>query len=134
MARYSTGACSRTASVESDDAIEDLKALRAWTSGSALSPRIYGRILYSDLRPDIQIRLVRNQDERSLRPNPDGSFSFDDLEKAEYRLPVQDSRGIGERVLDLSRLGCFEATPWFSGVWHIAGSPVLLDLKSPPLH
>jgi hypothetical protein len=132
--RYSTGACSRTASLESDDVIEDLKALRAWRSGSPLSPRIYGHILYSDLRPDIRIGLLRNQDERSLQPNPDGSFSFDGLEKAEYRLQIHDSRGMGERVLDLSRLGCFEATPWFSDLWHIAGTPVLLDLNSPPVH
>src|SRR5579884_2550994 len=41
--RYRTGACSRTSGVDAADAVEDLKALRAWKSGSPLAPRIYGR-------------------------------------------------------------------------------------------
>jgi hypothetical protein len=130
--RFITGACSRTGRVDSEYAVEDLKALRAWKSGSPLAPRIYGRIPSSDIRTDIRVRLTKSQDEKLARLDANGGFSFDDLEKAQYRLSVQDARGAGDRVIDLSRLGCFEATPWFGDGWHIAGSPVLLE-KSPPI-
>lgn len=130
--RYRTVACSRTARVDSVDAVEDLKALRAWKSGNPLAPRIYGRISSSDLRADIRVRLTKDQNERLAHLDANGGFSFEGLQKAQYRLEVQDARGTGGRVIDLSRLGCFEATPWFSVVWDIAGSPVLLETKSPP--
>src|SRR5260370_248666 len=120
---YRTGACSRTARVDSVDAVEDLKALRAWKSGNPLAPRIYGRISSSDLRAGIRVRLTKDQNEKLAPLDANGGFSFEGLEKAQYRLEVQDARGSGGRVIDLSRLGCFEATPWFSDVWHIAGSP-----------
>lgn len=133
--RYHTGACSRTSRVESDDAVEDLKALRAWRTGNPLPPRIYGRIDMRDLRPDIRVRLVddQGQEERLTRLDPNGRFTFDDLAKTKYRFQVEDSRGKGERLIDLSRLGCFEATPWFSESWHVAGSPVLMESKQVPL-
>jgi hypothetical protein len=136
--RYGTGACSRTGRVESDDAVEDLKALRAWKSGNPLPPRIYGRIPFEHLRPDIRVHLIMDRGERSVSVGADGRFSFDGLENTQYRLQVQDGRASGERVIDLSRLGCYEATPWFDGVWRIVGSPVGLhpppvpDLPDPP--
>jgi hypothetical protein len=34
--------------------------------------------------------------------------------------------------MDLSRVGCFEAFPWFSNGWRIAGSPVVIDVPQPP--
>lgn len=124
---------SRTARVDSVDAV-DLKALRAWKSGDPLAPSvIYGRILSSDLRAGIRVRLTKDQNGKLTHLDANGGFSFEGLEKAQYRLEVQDARGTGGRVIDLSRLGCFEATPWFSDVWHIAGSPVLLEMKSPPI-
>jgi len=100
--RYRTGACSRTGRVESDDAVEDLKALRAWKSGSPLPPRIYGRILFGHSRPDIRVRLIQDRGERSVRVGADGGFSFDGLENTQYRLQVQDGRGSGERVIPLA--------------------------------
>jgi hypothetical protein len=125
--RYRTGACSRTAPAESDEAVEDLKALRAWKYGTPLSPRIYGRILPSEVRPDVLVRLTRDQDEDWVRPDAGGGFSFDALEKAQYRFQIRDGRGTGERLIDLARTGCFEATPWFSDSWYVAGSPVLVE-------
>jgi hypothetical protein len=138
--RYATGACSRTSRFESDEAVEDLKALRAWKSGTPLPPRIYGRVNSEDLRPDIRIHLIKDRDDKSVVVGVDGSFSFDGLDKTLYRLRVEDGRGRGDREIDLSRLGCFEATPWFSDSWRIAGVPVVLDFppvpelpESPPL-
>ncbi len=129
--RYRTGACSRTAPAESEEAVEDLKALHARKSGTPLSPRIYGRILPSEVRPDVLVRLTRDQDEDWVHPGAGGGFSFDGLEKAQYRLQIQDERGTGERLIDLARVGCFEAIPWFSDSWHVAGSPVLVEPSSP---
>ena len=131
--RYLTGACSRTARMESPDAEEDLKALRAWQSGNPRAPRIYGRISSSDLRADIRVRLTKDQEEKLAHLSANGGFSFDSLEKAQYRLEVQDARGTGGRVIDLSRSGCYEATAWFSDVWEIAGFPVLLEIKRRPI-
>ena len=128
--RYRTGACTRTAETASEEAVEDLKALRAWKAGTPLSPRIYGRILPSDVRPDVLVRLTRDRGEGWVHPDADGGFSFDGLEKAQYRLQVRDGRGTGERLLDLARMGCFEASPWFNESWHIAGTPVLMEPSS----
>jgi hypothetical protein len=136
---YSTGACSRTGRLESDEAVQDLKALHARKSGSLLPPRIYGRIPSEYLRPDTRIHLINEHGEKSVRIGMDGSFSFNGLEKAKYRLHVEDGRGEGEREIDLSRLGrCFEATPWFSDSWRIGGTPVVIDappaeLPEPPM-
>jgi hypothetical protein len=129
--RYRSRTCSRTARVESESATEDLNALRAWKSGTPLSPRVYGRISPADIRSDILIRLTRDRDESWTPLDASGGFFFDGLEKAEYRLQIRDGRGTGERLIDLSKLGCFEANPWFSDVWHIAGSPVVLEPKPP---
>jgi hypothetical protein len=132
--RYRTGACSRTNRVSSDEAVEDLKVLRAWRTGNPLPPRIYGQILTGDLRPDTRVRLIeaQGQVERLARFDPNGRFSLDDLAKTKYRFQVEDSRGKGDRLIDLSSISCFEATPWFSEVWHIAGSPVALEPEPPP--
>jgi hypothetical protein len=128
--RFQTGACSRTSRVESADAVEDLKALRAWKSGRRLPPRIYGRIDSADLRTDTRVRLINDRKEYALSLGADGRFSLDGLEKTKYRLRIQDGRGKGERAIDLSTFGCFEAAPWFDGVWHIAGSPLQPDPPS----
>jgi len=128
--RYKTGACFRTGRMESDETAEDLKALRAWKRGSPLAPRIYGRVAYEDLRPDIRIHLIQDRSEKSVGISAEGSFSFDDLRKTRYLLRVEDARGKGEREIDLSGIGCFEATPWYSNFWRIAGEPAVL---SPPL-
>lgn len=125
--RYRTGACSGTREVESDDAVEDLKALRAWESGKPLPPRIYGQIGSTYMRTDTIVRLIDDREERSVRPGADGRFSFDGLQRTVYRLQVEDVRGKAERVIDLKRLSCWEATPLFRDVWRILGSPVLVD-------
>jgi hypothetical protein len=130
--RYRTGACSRTSRVESDDAVEDLKALRAWKSGRPLPPRIYGRIDSPDLRMDTRVHVIDDREEHTVLLAANGRFSFDGLEKTKYRFQVQDGRGKGERLVDLSHLSCFEAFPWFDGVWHVAGSPVVLDSHPTP--
>jgi hypothetical protein len=108
---------------ESEQAIEDLKALRARKSGTPLLPRVYGRINPSDLRADVLVRLTRDQNEDWVHPDSGGGFSFDGLEKTQYRLQVQDGRGTGERLLDPAGRGCFETVPWFSGSWRVAVSP-----------
>lgn len=83
--RYRTGACWRTSQVESDDALEDLKTLRAWKSGAPLPPRIYGRIHSADLRTDTRVRLKDDREERSVPLSANGRFSIDNLEKKQYR-------------------------------------------------
>jgi hypothetical protein len=130
--RYWTGACFRTGPVESREAIEDLKALRAWKSGTPLAARVYGHIPHDDLRGDVRVSLVNERGRKLADPTFDGAFSFDDLDRTEYRLQVEDGRGKGERLIDLSRVRCFEAMPWFSGEWHIAGTPVQMDRSSSP--
>ena len=120
--RYATGACSRTSSIQSDDATEDLKALRSWKPGTPLPPRIYGRIDREDLHSGIRVTLKNGEAEQVAQIGPDGRFSFDGLKPEAYRLQVADERGSGERVIDLSRNGCFEAFPRFSDGWRIAGS------------
>jgi hypothetical protein len=91
--------------------------------------------LVRDLRPDTRVRLIddQGQEERLARIDPNGRFSLDALAKTKHRLQVEDSRGKEDRLIDLSRLSCFEATPWFSEAWHIAGSPVVLKPEPPPL-
>jgi hypothetical protein len=137
--RYGTSACSRTSSMESDDAAEDLKALRAWKSGRLLPRRIYGRIDREQLPSGIRVSLKNGEAEQVAPMGSDGRFSFDGLKPETYWLHVADERGSGERVIDLSRIGCFEAFPWFSDGWRIAGSPVetnvpqLVPLPEPPL-
>jgi len=131
--RYRTSACSRTSRVESDDAIEELKTLRARRTSNPLPPRIYGRIDVRDLRPDIRVRLVddQGQEERLVRLDPNGRFSLDGLTKTKHQFQVEDSRGRGERLIDLSSFGCFEATIWFSEGWKIGGSPFSLPKQIP---
>jgi hypothetical protein len=129
--RYAMGACSRTTHIESDDASEDLKALRAWKSGTPLPPRIYGRIDREQLRSGIRVSLKNDEAEQVAQMGSDGRFSFDGLKPETYRLQIADERGSGDRVIDLSRMGCFEAFPWFSDVWSIAGSPSPMVPKVP---
>lgn len=133
--RLRTGACFRSSRIESDEAVEDLKALQARRTGNTLSPRIYGRISLRALRPDTLVRLVDDQDreERSVRPDANGRFSFDALTKATHRLQVEDSRGKGESLVDLSRFDCFEAFSSFSEAWSIGGMPVTLESKEVPI-
>jgi|SRR5579871_126021 len=126
-------ACSRTSRVDSDDVTEDLKALRAWRSGKPLPPRIYGRVDPADRRPDVRIRLVDGEQERSADIGPDGYFSFDLLERKQYRMRIEDGRGKGERVIDLAPMACLEATPRFDGSWEILGSPLLPEPILPSL-
>ena len=125
---YHTGACSRTASVDSRSAVEDLKALRAWKSGVPLAPRIYGRIAPDDMQPGLQVRLTRDQEDKLAQINPDGSFSFDGLEREQYRLVVQDTHGAQAHSIDLSETACSEAIVWFRGGWNIVASAPL-DLR-----
>ena len=131
--RYRSYACSRTSRIDSDEAVEDLKALRVRRTGNPLPPRIYGRISLRDLRPDTRIRLIDDQDqeERVARPDANGRFSLDGLTKTKHRIQIEDSRGKGERLIDLSRLDCFEASASFSEGWGIAGSPVMLESREP---
>ena len=129
--RYLTGACSRTSRIDSDEAVEDLRALRAWRSGIPLLPRIYGRIEPADVRTDTRVHLIEDRDERSVRLDGDGRFSIDGLAKTKYRLRVEDARGKAEHEIDLSRIDCFEATAGFSDGWDIAGDPVPSDHPAP---
>jgi len=133
--RYHAGACSRTSRVESDSAIEDLKALRAWRGGKPLPPRIYGRIPISEVRPDTRVRLVDGQgrETRFSRLDSSGRFAFEDLAKTEYRFQVEDARGKGERLIDLSRLACFEVDLWFSNSWNVGGSPLVMESRQVPI-
>jgi hypothetical protein len=105
-----------------------LKTLRAWKSGK-LAPRIYGGIRSGDLNSDTRVHLIDGREERSVRLDADGSFSIDDLKKTQYLLRVQDRRGQGERIIDLSQLNCVYVVPWFGGIWRIAGSPA--DMQIP---
>jgi hypothetical protein len=129
--RYRTGACFRTNTFDSDDLAEDLKALRAWKSGRPLPRRIYGRIDREQLRSGIRVSLKNGEAELETQMGSDGRFSFDGLKPEAYRLHIADERGSGERIIDLSGMGCFEALPWFSDVWRIAGSPVVITLTQP---
>jgi hypothetical protein len=134
--RYWAGACSRTDIVDSKEAVEDLKALRAWKGGTPLLPRIYGWISPSDFAPGVRVRVTQDKEGEWLNPGNGGYFSFDGLEKARYRLQIQDGRGTGERVIDLQRTGCFEASPWFKDTWRVAGveslvPPVPESLRRP---
>lgn len=132
--RLRTGACSRTTSIMSYEAVEDLKALRAWRSGKPLLPRIYGRVGGDDLRSGIRVSIKHGQDEEVLRIGPDGRFVFDDLKKDVYQFQVEDERGSGERLVDLSRIGCFEAFPSYSDGWRIGGLPAVIERPQvPPL-
>jgi hypothetical protein len=123
--RYRTGPCFRTNRIESYEALEDLKALRAWKSGKPLAPRIYGRIRPSDLRVDTRLRLIGTGPTRPVAVDEGGLFSIDDLESQPYRLEVMDARGSAERLIDLSRLRCFEVTAVFSDAWSILGFPIV---------
>lgn len=128
-ARYKTGACSRTGRIDSEDVIEDLKAVRTWKSGNPLQPRIYGRVQQRDLNSSLQVHLLHDGKVLSIGPAADGRFSFDDLEKKRYTLAVEDARGSGKRVIDLSRFRCFEAIPWFGDKWEILGGPLELPVS-----
>jgi hypothetical protein len=124
--RYWTGACSRTSLTDSYTAREDLKAMRAFRSGTPFGMRVYGRFAEEHLSEGIRVRLSGPEFDRSVNVGPDGSFSFDGLDAVEYRLHIADRRGTGSRVLKLASLKCFEATPWLSeGAWKILGGPLL---------
>jgi hypothetical protein len=127
--RYRTGACWRTSSVASDDATEDLMALRAWRSSKPLPPRIYGRVSPQEVHTGLRVILGDDQQELVFQVDASGRFSFDNLEKRMYQLQIVDERGTGKRDIDLSRLRCFEAFPWFSDSWHIGGSPLLINSR-----
>jgi hypothetical protein len=129
--RYVTGACTRTSRITSNEAVEDLKTLRTWKSGRPLPPRIYGRFRTEDMRAGIRVSVRHGQVERVLQIGSDGRFSFDDLSKEAYQLQVIDERGSSAIVLDLSHVGCFEASPWYSDGWHIGVSPVVV--ATPPV-
>lgn len=114
--RWSTGACSRSAPVESVDAQQDLMALRARREGHPLAPRIYGKIFdqqegHHGGLPSALLRLVGGSSNRETVSDADGRFAFDNLAPARYRLEVG---GLAERgspkELDLSLGGCFEAS------------------------
>jgi hypothetical protein len=132
---YHTGACSRTSRVESSSAVEDLKALRAWRSDNPLAPRIYGHIDKAQVRQDTRVRLFDEESrERAVsRVDSNGRFAFDALGKVTYRLQVEDFRGKGERLIDLSRLACFEATPYFGESWSVLGIPTLTESGRAPI-
>jgi hypothetical protein len=132
--RYKTGACSRTGPIYSREVVEDVKALRASRGGESLAPRIYGYISREGLRTGIQIHLLRKggHDRESRIPDSDGAFSFDDLDRTEYRLQIEDSRGTAETTVDLWASECFEAELWFDDEWKIAGSPVLIESSPMP--
>lgn len=137
--RYYTGACSGTAPIDSHDAVRDLKVLRDWKAGISLLPQIEGSIDPEDLRPNLRVRLVRDQEVTSIFPGADGIFSVDRLAKAQYRLQVEDGRGKAETLIDLSNRACFQASIRFSDGWSINVWPFLEektlsipDLPDPP--
>lgn len=131
--RFRTGACSRTARVDSEDAAEDIKALRAWKSGTPLAPRIYGRITQTAHHGNVRVRLRGGHGDVRAPIDASGGFSFDGLEKAPYQLEIEDSRGTGSEFIDLSHSACFEVTPWFSDGWHLGVSPTVMRAKTLPV-
>jgi hypothetical protein len=118
--RWWTGACSRTAPVESEDAKRDLEVLRAWRDGWPLSPRIYGRIYDRRKGPtsgqappapaDFIIRLTGASSGQEVRPDAEGHFSFDNLGPTSHRLELVAAGARGSPLeIDLSHGRCFEA-------------------------
>jgi hypothetical protein len=118
--RWWTGACSRTALVESVEAHEDLRTLRASKDGRPLPPRIYGQILdWRQRQPGNQvspglsgavIRLVGASIDREIGSDEQGRFTFDDLTAASHRLQITSPTAFGlPHKIDLSHGGCFEA-------------------------
>lgn len=115
-----TGACSRNAPVESDRAVQDLRALRAFRDGRPLAPRIYGQIYDRRHRQpsdtvtpgpaDFIIRLTGPSSEKEIRPDDEGRFSFDNLAPASHRIEVVASGARGDaQEIDLSHDRCYEA-------------------------
>lgn len=118
--KWWTGACSRTAPVESEDAKQDLRALRAWRDGRPLSPRIYGQIYDRRHRqpsdpgppgsPDFIIRLTGASSEQEIWPDTEDRFSFDNLAPTSHRLELVAAAALGSpQEIDLSHGRCFEA-------------------------
>jgi hypothetical protein len=106
--RWSTGACSRSAPVESADAQQDMRALRARKAGEPMAPRIYGRV--GEPLPSALLRLAGASFHREAVSDADGRFAFDNLPAGKYRLEVggMEASG-GPQEIDLSGGGCFEA-------------------------
>lgn len=128
---YRVRACSRTDRVESFEAAEDLKALRAWKSGSPLAPRVYGQIAAAELRTDTRLRLFGDGGERLVPIDSSGRFSAEGLERKEYRLQIDDARGKADYAVDLGPVSCFEARASFDGRWRIwTSGPIMM--RSPP--
>lgn len=118
--KWWTGACSRTAPVDSENARQDLKALRAWRDGQPLAPRIYGQVLDWRKRqlgvplfsgsPDVLIRLAGASSEQEVRADAEGRFSFENLEPTKQRIELVVPEILGSpQNIDLSRGRCFEA-------------------------
>ena len=116
--KWWTGACSRTAPVDSENARQDLKALRAWREGQPLAPRIYGQVFHwrqpgdplSSASPDALIRLTSASSEREVRSDAEGRFSFENLEPTKQRIELVVPEVLGSpQNIDLSRGRCFEA-------------------------
>ncbi|MDP8979352.1 MAG: carboxypeptidase-like regulatory domain-containing protein [Acidobacteriota bacterium] len=106
--RWSTGACSRSAPVESVDAQQDLRALRARKAGETMTPRIYGQVI--DPLPSALLRLAGASFHREALSDADGRFAFDNLPAGKYRLEVGGMEAWGApQEIDLSGGGCFEA-------------------------
>lgn len=136
--QYWSSACSRTARVQSNSAIADIEALRAWRSGAPAATRVYGWVdgwldkvqVYG---PDLRLRLfdAANQEEGVTQPDAKGWFRFEGLTRTKHRLVAEDSQGKADQTtIDLSPVACSEATVWSTnGKWNIKAAPKLMPLQ-----
>jgi hypothetical protein len=117
-----TGACSGTGSVLESTVSTAIAELRALETGREVVRKIYGRIAASSLGGDTRLLLwASDGSELAVVPDANGSFSMEGLGKTKYRFRVEDARGSDERLIDLSKRGCFEANISFSDKWRIDG-------------
>lgn len=107
-----------------------LRELRVARTGVA-PVKIYGRLAPKDLNEAVQVRLAGPMGDRLELPDADGNFTFDDLDRKDYRVEVADGRGFGSVSVDLKRTGCAEVEAEFEERWKLRILPVGLPLTPP---
>ena len=107
-----------------------LRDLRAARIGRA-PVKIYGKLAPKELNDAVQMRLAGPTGDRLQLPDADGNFTFDDLDRVDYRLEVADGRGFGSVSVDLKRIGCAEVQAKFDERWKLWILPVGIPLTPP---